>query len=122
MLADMEQEIRPHFPHGILGGQGIINEKMAATGRGRYRPAQDGLLLFSARCLGVEKGLYLGHAAARPDEIHGKLVSKDEADRLQDETFASSRLSREDIHAPAELEFHIINEGEPFDAQVFQHA
>lgn len=117
VLGGVEEKLRAKRGQSLAGSQPVADVDAAAAGAGGQLPAQDQVLAVQH-----EKGLDHGLFAARPHEVRVHLLAGQEVDRRNDEALAGPGLAGQDIEALAELQFQVVDEGQIFDAQHFDHS
>ena len=116
VLGDVEQQLRAQCGQGVAGGERVAHVNAAAAGVGGQFPAQDQIFAVQH-----EQRLDHGLVAARPHQIGVHLFAGQEIDRRNDETLARTGLAGQHIESRAEFQLQIVDEGQIFDAQYFDH-
>ncbi|KAF5042482.1 hypothetical protein DSECCO2_512170 [anaerobic digester metagenome] len=115
MLAGVHEKARTELGQALLGTQIVVDEQAAAARAGQLA-AQEELLAVQA-----EHGLHQGLFPAGPDQVGRDALAEDEVQGAQDEGLARAGFAREDVQAGAELQFHVVDEGQVANAQCLEH-
>ncbi len=116
MLAGVGHKAVAQVTQAVLRAQFIINIQATAA-RFRYNfAAQNHIRIFSA-----EQGLHLRALSARANHIRRKLVAKQKTQRFKDKALPRPGFTSQHVHAGRKLQFHVLNEGQITNAQVFKH-
>ena len=59
--------------------------------------------------------------SASANHIRRKLVAKQKAKRFKDKALPRPGFTRQHVHAGRKFQFHVLNEGQIANAQVFKH-
>jgi hypothetical protein len=116
VLAGVQHQPGPQFPHRLLGGEPVVQEHPAAAGLGRQLAAQHHVAVVQG-----EQGLHAGRVRARAHHVPLQALAGEEVQGAQDEALARPGLAGEHVEPRAELQAHVLDQGQVADAQVFQH-
>ena len=115
VLAGVHEKAWTELGQAVLGTQVVVDEQAAAARAGQLA-AQEELLAVQA-----EHGLHQGLVPAGPDQVGRDALAEDEVQGAQDEGLARAGFAREHVQAGAELQFHVVDEGQIANAQCLEH-